>query len=102
MAFSFGLLEWSVGMESPEFTSTFAHDLYLSSRALVTINDDDPKNAASPFLSFCEGGLGLAFLGLVVCYLPTFYQSFASREATISLLDARAGSQPSAGGLPAS
>ena len=102
LALSFGLLEWSVGMKSPELTSTFAHDLYLSSRALVTLNDGDPKNAASQFLSVCEGGLGLAFLGLVVGYLPTLYQSFAKRELMISLLDARAGSPPSAGGLLAS
>jgi len=99
LVLSFGLLEWSVGMKSPEFTSTFTHDLYLSSRALVTLNDGDPKNAASQFLSVCEAGLGLAFLGLVVGYLPVLYQSFAKRELIISLLDARAGSPPSAGGL---
>jgi hypothetical protein len=102
LVLAFGLLEWSVGMESPEFTSTFAHDLYLSSRALVTLNDGAPKNATSQFLSVCEGGLGLAFLGLVVGYLPVLYQSFAKRELVISLLDARAGSPPSAGGLLAS
>ena len=102
LVLSFGLLQWSVGMKSPEFTPTFAHDLYLSSRALVTLNDGDPKNAASQFLSVCEGGLGLAFLGLVVGYLPVLYQSFAKRELVISLLDARAGSPPSAGGLLAS
>jgi len=39
------------------------------------------------FLSVCEGGLGLAFLGLVVGYLPTRYQSFAKQEMIISLLD---------------
>jgi hypothetical protein len=99
LVLSFGLLEWSVEMKSPQFTSTFMHDIYLSSRALVTLNDGDPKNAASQFLSVCEGGLGFAFLGLVVGYLPVLYQSFAKRELVISLLDARAGSQPSAGGL---
>jgi hypothetical protein len=83
---SFGLLEWSVGMRSPEFTSSFTHDLCLSSRALVTLNDGDPKNAASQVLSVCEAGLGLAFLGLVVGYLPVLYQSFAKREMIISLL----------------
>jgi hypothetical protein len=102
LVLSFGLLQWSVGMQSPEFTPTFAHDLYLSSRALVTLNDGDPKNVASQLLSVCEGGLGLAFLGLVVGYLPVLYQSFAKRELVISLLDARAGSPPSAGGLLAS
>jgi hypothetical protein len=35
----------------------------------------------------------------VVGYLPVFYQSFSTRELTISLLDARAGSPPSAGAM---
>jgi hypothetical protein len=102
LVFSFAFLEWSVGMKTPSLTPTFTHDLYLSSRALVTLSDGDPENAASQFLSVCEGGLGLAFLGLVVGYLPILYQSFATRELVISLLDARAGSPPSAGGLLAS
>jgi hypothetical protein len=102
LVLAFGLLQWSVGMKSPELAPTFAHDLYLSSRALVTLNDGDPQNAASQLFSVCEGGLGLAFLGLVVGYLPVLYQSFAKRELAISLLDARAGSPPSAGGLLAS
>jgi hypothetical protein len=102
LVLAFGLLQWSAGMKSSEFTPTFAHDLYLSSRALVTLNDGDPQNAASQLLSVCEAGLGLGFLGLVVGYLPVLYQSFAKRELAISLLDARAGSPPSAGGLLAS
>jgi len=35
----------------------------------------------------------------VIGYLPVFYQSFSRRELHISLLDARAGSPPSAGEL---
>uniref|UniRef100_Q01RA5 K+ channel, pore region n=1 Tax=Solibacter usitatus (strain Ellin6076) TaxID=234267 RepID=Q01RA5_SOLUE len=99
LTLSFGLLEWSVGMESAQLGSTFAHDLYLSARTLVSLNDGDPTNAASRFLSVCEAGLGLTFLGLVVGYLPVLYQSFAKRELLISILDAHAGSPPSAGGL---
>ncbi len=102
LTFGFGLLQWSVGMSSPDSTPTFAHDVYLSSRTLVTLSDGDPKNVPSQFLSVCEGGLGLAFLGLVVGYLPVLYQSFSRRETEISLLDARAGSPPSVGGLLAS
>jgi hypothetical protein len=43
-----------------------------------------------------EAGMGFAFLGVVVGYLPVIYNSFAAREIEISLLDARAGSPPSA------
>jgi hypothetical protein len=43
-----------------------------------------------------EAGMGFAFLGVVIGYLPVIYNSFAAREIEISLLDARAGSPPSA------
>jgi hypothetical protein len=46
-----------------------------------------------------EAGLGFAFLGGVISYLPIIYQTFSRREVSISLLDARAGSPPSAGEL---
>jgi hypothetical protein len=46
-----------------------------------------------------EAGTGLPFLAMVVSYLPVLYQAFSRREAHISLLDARAGSPPSAGEL---
>lgn len=50
-------------------------------------------------LAVMEAGMGFAFLGVVVGYLPVIYSSFSSREVEISLLDARAGSPPSAGEL---
>jgi len=40
-----------------------------------------------------EAGMGFAFLGVVIGYLPVIYNSFAAREVEISLLDARAGSR---------
>jgi len=43
--------------------------------------------------------LGFGLFGLVVGYLPMLYQSYSSRELQISLLDARAGSPPTAGEL---
>src|SRR5262249_25220550 len=36
------------------------------------------------------------FLAIIIGYLPVIYQAFSRREATISLLDARAGSPPTA------
>jgi len=50
-------------------------------------------------LAIIEAGLGFAFLALIIGYLPVIYQAFSRREASISLLDARAGSPPSAGEL---
>jgi len=47
-------------------------------------------------VTMAEGATGFSFLGIVIGYLPTFYQTFSKREVNISLLDARAGSPPSA------
>jgi len=55
-----------------------------------------PNNAAARALAVMEAGMGFAFLGVVIGYLPVIYNSFAAREVEISLLDARAGSPPSA------
>ena len=46
-----------------------------------------------------EAGIGFGFLAIVIAYLPVLYQAFSRREVSISLLDARAGSPPSAGEL---
>jgi hypothetical protein len=43
-----------------------------------------------------EGGMGFAFLALVISYLPALNQSFSRREVSSSLQDARAGSPPTA------
>jgi hypothetical protein len=46
-----------------------------------------------------EVGTGFGMLALVVGYLPVLYQAFSRRETRISLLDAHAGSPPTAGAL---
>src|SRR6202795_3123784 len=43
--------------------------------------------------------MGFAFLGVVIGYLPVVYASFSRREIQISMLDARAGSPPTAAEL---
>ena len=44
-------------------------------------------------------GHRFGFLAVVISYLPVLYQAFSRREVTISLLDARAGSPPTAAEL---
>ena len=39
------------------------------------------------------------FIAIIIGYLPVLYQAFSRRELTIAMLDARAGSPPSAGQL---
>jgi hypothetical protein len=77
---------------------TFGKVLYLSGETFFTLGYGDitPNNAAARALSVLEAGMGFAFLGVVVGYLPVIYNSFATREIEIALLDARAGSPPSA------
>jgi hypothetical protein len=43
--------------------------------------------------------MGFAFLGVVIGYLPVVYGAFSRREIQISMLDARAGSPPTASEL---
>jgi hypothetical protein len=77
---------------------TFWKVVYLSGETFFTLGYGDitPNNAAARALSVIEAGMGFAFLGVVIGYLPVIYNSFAAREIEISLLDARAGSPPSA------
>jgi hypothetical protein len=77
---------------------TFGKVIYLSGETFFTLGYGDitPNNAAARALAVMEAGMGFAFLGVVIGYLPVVYNSFAAREIEISLLDARAGSPPSA------
>lgn len=77
---------------------TFGKVVYLSGETFFTLGYGDitPNNAAARALSVLEAGMGFAFLGVVIGYLPVIYNSFAAREIEISLLDARAGSPPTA------
>ena len=96
----FALLHWSLAtpMRTPDDSSTFADYLYLSGTTFTTLGYGDltPTQTLGHFLAVVESGLGLAFLAMIIGYLPAIFQSFSRRETTISLLDARAGSPPSA------
>jgi len=75
--------------------------LYLSGETFFTLGLGDVVPMTGPERAFTvlEGGMGFAFLGLVIGYLPTIYSAFSRREVEISLLDARAGSPPTAAEL---
>jgi hypothetical protein len=60
------------------------------------LGDITPLSWTGRVLSVFEAGLGFGFLACIIGYLPVLYQTFSRRELTISLLDARAGSPPSA------
>jgi hypothetical protein len=97
---AFAMLQWAVGSRlfGAGLSSSFGMDLYASGTTFTTLGlgDVTPLSAAARFLMVAEAGTGFGFLAIVIGYLPVIYQSFSRREANISLLDARAGSPPSA------
>jgi hypothetical protein len=72
--------------------------LYFSGSTEFTLGLGDvvPHTPMSRFLTVAQSFVGLGFLAIVVGYFPVLYQAFSRREAQITLLDARAGSPPSA------
>jgi len=80
---------------------TFGKILYHSGETFFTLGYGDivPTSGAARALSVFEAGMGFAFLGVVIGYIPVVYASFSRREIQISMLDARAGSPPSAAEL---
>jgi hypothetical protein len=96
----FALLHWSIGsaLLTRDGGAGFFTDLYLSGTTFFTLGLGDvvPRSTLACLLVVIESGMGFAFLALVIGYLPAINQSFARREVSISLLDARAGSPPTA------
>jgi NAD(P)-dependent dehydrogenase (short-subunit alcohol dehydrogenase family) len=79
----------------PEGASIILNASIVASKGLAA-NSVTPVSRAGRVLVVIEAGIGFAFLALVIGYLPVLYQSFSRREVNIPLLDARAGSPPSA------
>jgi hypothetical protein len=96
----FALVHWSSGsvIKTPEGMAGFGTYLYLSGTTFFTLGLGDviPTTTFGRGLIAFEAGMGFGFLALVIGYLPALNQSFARREVNISLLDARAGSPPTA------
>ena len=102
----FALLHWALGTElsaGSRMRLGFLDDIYFSATTFLTLGLGDiiPRAGAAGarLLVMLEAGGGFAVLALVIGYLPALYQAFARRETAVSLLDARAGSPPSAGEL---
>jgi Ion channel len=81
--------------------SPFASDLYVSGTTLFTLGLGDviPLGPFARGLIILESGTGLGFLAVVMGYFPVLYSAFSRREVSIALLDARAGSPPTAAEL---
>jgi Ion channel len=79
----------------------FRSDLYISGTTIFTlgIGDLTPHSSWARLIIVLESGIGLGFLAMVISYFPVLYGAFSKREVSISLLDARAGSPPTAAEL---
>ncbi|HTA85717.1 MAG TPA: potassium channel family protein [Silvibacterium sp.] len=89
-------------LRDPMFTGdNFDSDLYLSGTTLFTLGIGDlvPHTSGARILVVLESGMGLGFLAMAISYFPVLYGAFSRREVSISLLDARAGSPPTAAEL---
>ena len=80
---------------------TFGKIVYHSGETFFTLGYGDivPTSPTARALSVIEAGMGFAFLGVVIGYIPVVYTSFSRREIQISIMDARAGSPPTAAEL---
>jgi len=99
----FALLQFGAGehVQLGNEPITFWRLLYHSGETFFTLGYGDitPISAVARVLAVMEAGMGFGFLGTVIGYLPTIYSSFSRREVGITLLDARAGSPPTAAEL---
>jgi hypothetical protein len=103
LVFSFGMMQYGAGssLSVSGMTPSLYTDLYLSGTTFFTLGLGDvvPKSGLARFLVVVEGGFGFGFLAAVIGYLPFIYGAFGNRETNIALLDARAGTPPTAGEL---
>jgi hypothetical protein len=100
----FAMLQWwSLGLavKTEGARPTILDALYMSGSTFFTLGLGDivPTTGLSRTLTVVEAGVGFMFLAIMVGYLPVLNQAFSRREVSIVLLDARAGSPPTAAEL---
>ena len=99
----FALIQFSLStpIQTTDRRINFLTYLYMSGTTFFTLGYGDitPVAPLGRTLAVIESGLGFGFLAAIISYLPVLSQAFSKREVAISLLDARAGSPPSAAQL---
>jgi hypothetical protein len=102
LVFGYACLQWAGGSHlGPVRGVDFGQDIYFSAATLVSTSAGGLVAVGSFARVFevLEAATGFGVLTIVIAYLPSLYQAFSKRETTVSQLDARAGSPPSAGRL---
>jgi hypothetical protein len=103
VVFGFAMVHWGIGSRVGAIGTRagFFTDLYYSGTTFFTLGLGDiaPVSAAARAMTVLEASIGFGMLALVIGYLPVLYQAFSRREVNISMLDARAGTPPTASEL---
>ncbi len=103
LVFGFALLHWAFGSHLLVVNGQagFFSDLYYSGTTFFTLGLGDiaPTGMAARAMTVIEASVGFGLLALVIGYFPVLYQAFSRREVNISMLDARAGTPPTAAQL---
>ena len=103
LVFGFASLHWAFGshINLVNGHAGFFSDLYYSGTTFFTLGlgDLSPISSAARAITVIEASLGFGLLALVIGYFPVLYQAFSRREVNISMLDARAGTPPTAAEL---
>jgi hypothetical protein len=103
LVLAFGMMQYGAGsaVNVSGSSPSLLTDLYLSGTTFFTLGLGDviPRSGLARLLVVAEAGFGFGFLAAVIGYLPFIYGAFGEREAHIALLDARAGTPPTAGEL---
>jgi hypothetical protein len=101
--FGFALIYYALGspFSDGQREAGILSDLYVSGTTIFTLGlgDVTPHRGVVRAIVILESGTGLGLLAVVMGYFPVLYTAFSRREVTISLLDARAGSPPTAAEL---
>jgi len=99
----FAIIHWAVGttFETSAGLGGIWADFYYSGTTFFTLGLGDlaPTATAGRVVTVAEAGVGIGFFAMIISYLPVLYQAFSRREVNISMLDARAGTPPTAGEL---
>ena len=103
MVIGFALIFYALGspFNDPAQGPGFLSDLYVSGTTLFTLGlgDVTPHIGWVRGIVILEAGTGFGLLAVVMGYFPVLYSAFSRREVSIALLDARAGSPPTAAEL---
>jgi hypothetical protein len=100
LVIGFGFLYWGTGtpLGGPDPHPGLGPTLYLSGETFFTIGYGDlaPREGIGRFLAVAEGATGFSFLAVIIAYLPVIFTAYSKPETLNTLIDARAGSPPTA------